>query len=131
MFSLSSRGIAKRLVRNKQSTPTPYRISRLPLSRSGYTTSMSVLFDCSLLRTFEIGDFRERIKHETLLCSKKVRHSFRTCKFSNLLYSIQISAPKTFSLHFVTKKQKKNLPSLCSSSSFSLNISTKDFFSLS
>ena len=74
MFSLSSRGIAKRLVRNKQSTPTPYRISRLPLSRSGYTTSMSVLFDCSLLRTFEIGDFRERIKQETLLFANLVTY---------------------------------------------------------
>lgn len=34
------RGIAKRLYRDKQSTPTPHRYLG-PLSGSGYTTSMS------------------------------------------------------------------------------------------
>lgn len=59
-------GIAKRLAQNKQSTPTPYRDIDIPLSGSGYTTSMSVL---RLLYSLcvEIGDFLFRIKFETLL----------------------------------------------------------------
>ena len=76
MFSLSSRGIAKRLVRNKQSTPTPYRISRLPLSGSGYTTSMSVLLTAFPI-CFEIGDFLRRIKQKTLLYVRTVAYALQ------------------------------------------------------
>ena len=50
-----NRGIAKRPTRNKQSTPTPCQYT-VPLSGSGYTTSMSVL-NCFILRVKKLAIF--------------------------------------------------------------------------
>ena len=65
------RGIAKRLKGNKQSAPTPYRISIPLLSGSGYTTSMSVFFDCLAYLSL-IGDFRIQDKAKTLLLCQDI-----------------------------------------------------------
>ncbi len=48
---------------NKQSTPTPYRIS-ISLAGSGYTTSLSVFFDCYTHFVLEIGDFVDEVKQK-------------------------------------------------------------------
>jgi len=65
------RGIAKRLNTDKQSTPTPNRIS-IPLVGEWICDKHERFLDCLLPVLKNLAIFYERIKHETLqtICSK-------------------------------------------------------------
>ncbi len=65
MFSLSSQGHRQTPYTDKQSTPTPYRIS-MPLAGEWIYDKHERSFDCFLPVLKNLAIFYERIKHETL-----------------------------------------------------------------